>query len=593
MKHPALVLFLLLSVSCFGQKIKYKDLFALLNARQYNDAEPFLRRYLKENDDNPNAFLQMGFIFQDKSQKSDVLKETQAAKTFADSAAIYYDKALKLITEKELKRNNEYYDSYTRRDLRTGEFSIKLSDVQLDIEKRIQEMKARSLKVGVLRQQFDKAIALYAASQAVYKQLQEGFSGEKELLLRSDESTLSRLKTVALTFDSTVTEFNSYKITLQSLGKTPYAQTVQLKEITNLKFDGAGTPDFFAADVPLWDFHKWAIGKMEAIENEVLPLRDKLVGYDVQINKLMDRVKRDSVTVFGEITEILEKLEDNPVKKFDPEPMPLELFRMKLAELQYASIHISNRKQRDTSNLNLRLNALSQDLKAIRIVDSIATRLDARDIDQESLNYQHFVTNAYGTNDVLKSLIKTTKGYADHQRSRKQASVDHIRKSLEWLVIATDSIPLTRVANNPHIPLVIHPDHFTLGLKYGADSVAVGYFYTITPSRVPDVQVSFSLDKTTFVRRNLPVIKALAKEDDEAQMFFSLIYCETKTGDKFPATIARINRSGGLAWAANYKFEFPPSELILQPGSGELTVKITSPSGESKLVTIDKNGKQL
>lgn len=600
MKHPASIFFpfvigMVISVAAFGQKIKYKDLFALLNARQYADAEPFLRKYLKDNDDNPNAFLQMGFIFQEKSQKSDVLKETQAAKTFADSAVIFYDKALKTITEKELKRNDEYYESYRRRDLRTGEFSIKLSDVQLEIEKRIQEMKARSQKVGVLRQQFDKTQTLYASAQGQYKQLQDAFPGEKELLLRSDDNTIAKLKSIAATFDSTVTEFNSYKHTLQSLGKTPYAQVLQLRNVTKFRSDAGGTPDFFASEISLWDFQEWANAGLQAIEADVQPLRQKLVGYDVQINKLMDKVKKDSVAIFDEITEVLEKLNDNPVKQFDPEPMPLELFRMKLAELQYASVHIANKKLRDTTDLNLRLSALSKDLQAIRAVDSLATRLVARDIDQETLNYQHFVTNAYGTNEVLKSLIKATKDYADHQQARKQASVDKIRKSLEWLVADADSIPLTttRRATNPHIPLVITPEFYTVGLRYGADSVAVGYFYTITPSRVPDVRASFALDKNTFLRRNLPVIKALAKGDDNKQVFFSLIYSETKTDDKFPATIARINRASGLAWATNYKFEFPPSELIVQPDTGELTVKITSPSGESKLINIDKNGKQL
>ena len=51
-------LFLSLVVSqAFGQKIKYKDIFGLLNTKRYEEAEPFLKRYLKETDDNPNAFL--------------------------------------------------------------------------------------------------------------------------------------------------------------------------------------------------------------------------------------------------------------------------------------------------------------------------------------------------------------------------------------------------------------------------------------------------------------------------------------------------------------------------------------------------------
>ncbi len=33
----------------FAQKIKYKDLFVLLNAKRYTEAEPFLKKYLKDN----------------------------------------------------------------------------------------------------------------------------------------------------------------------------------------------------------------------------------------------------------------------------------------------------------------------------------------------------------------------------------------------------------------------------------------------------------------------------------------------------------------------------------------------------------------
>ena len=58
-----LILFLLFGPLCSAQKkIKYKDIFGLLNVKQYEQAEPFLKSYLKENDDNPNAYLFMGTI---------------------------------------------------------------------------------------------------------------------------------------------------------------------------------------------------------------------------------------------------------------------------------------------------------------------------------------------------------------------------------------------------------------------------------------------------------------------------------------------------------------------------------------------------
>src|SRR6478752_10535918 len=127
---------LLLSLSSFSQKVKYKDLFILLNAKQYEQAEPFLKRYLRDNDDNPNAYLFMGSIYQDKAAKNDILLQTDLMLTNMDSAVFFYDLASKGMTEKEINRNDEYYEAYSRRDLRTGKFEIKLSDVKFDLEKR-------------------------------------------------------------------------------------------------------------------------------------------------------------------------------------------------------------------------------------------------------------------------------------------------------------------------------------------------------------------------------------------------------------------------------------------------------------------------
>src|SRR6478735_8383684 len=132
----ALLLCFLFS-STYGQKIKYKEIWGLLSAKQYESAEPFLKRYLKENTDNPNAYLYMGIIFQEKSAKDDVLKQTARG-----------------ITEKEVKRNDEYYAMYNRRDLRTGEFGVKLSDIQFDLEKKMEGLRERIDRVKMVKYYF-------------------------------------------------------------------------------------------------------------------------------------------------------------------------------------------------------------------------------------------------------------------------------------------------------------------------------------------------------------------------------------------------------------------------------------------------------
>ena len=157
MTKITLVQFLFLSFivsTSFGQKVKYKDIFGLLNTKRYEEAEPFLKRYLKETNDNPNAFLYMGIIYQEKSAKDDVLKQTTRAIGNMDSAIFFYEKAYKSINEKELKRNDEFYQAYNRRDLRTGEFGVKLSDIQFDLEKKMEGLRERIDRVKMVKYYF-------------------------------------------------------------------------------------------------------------------------------------------------------------------------------------------------------------------------------------------------------------------------------------------------------------------------------------------------------------------------------------------------------------------------------------------------------
>ena len=376
----------MLSSAAFSQKIKYKDLFVLLNAKQYDQAEPFLRKYLKENDDNPNANLQMGLILQDKCLKEDILKETERVKIMADSAITYLNLAHTGITEKELKRNDEYYESFARRDLRTGEYGVNLSDVHLDIEKRVQGLKDRSEKVISAKTQFLLTERYYQRSEARFKELRDAFAVEKELLLRSDELVTKKLELVVSAYDSAATAFNSYKNILSALGKTGYNQSLHVREIKEFHTDGGGDANFYLETVEVWDYKKWATAAVDVIKKEVEPFRGKLVSYDIEINKLRDKVKRDSVEVTGEIRAIQDKLKDNPVARYDAAPMPLQLFQMKLAELTYASNHIINKKARDSANLVLRMAALKADVRDVKKVDSIVMLLEQSPLDEDALN---------------------------------------------------------------------------------------------------------------------------------------------------------------------------------------------------------------
>jgi len=265
------VLLLLLTSSAFAQKVKYKDIFALLSANQYGQAEPFLKTYLKDNTENPNAYLYMGLIYKEKAEAEDVLLNTGRCIQRMDSAILFFDKALKGIDDKEIRKNKEYYVNYTKRDLRTGEFGVKLSDVQFDLEKKISSLRERIDKVKMIKHYFSNAESLYKRSFELFAVIQKSFPGERELYLRANEAMITNLTDLSLRFDSCSKMFENYKGSLGNLEKTGYNQTWNLTEISNFKSDGNTMTDFYKDDVKVWDYKKFATKSLTIIEKDVKP----------------------------------------------------------------------------------------------------------------------------------------------------------------------------------------------------------------------------------------------------------------------------------------------------------------------------------
>lgn len=583
--------FLLMSLVVFsasGQKVKYKDIFGLLNSKRYEEAEPFLKRYLKETNDNPNAFLYMGIIYQEKSAKDDVLKQTTRAMSHMDSAIFFYDKAHKSITEKEVKRNDEFYQAYNRRDLRTGEFGVKISDIQFDLEKKMEGLRERIDRVKMVKHYFTLADTLYKKSNALFKSIKSKYPEEQSLYLRGDAALLKTLTTLSVRFDSCVKIFEHYRSSSATIGRTGYDQALSMNEINNYAADGVLGASFFLDDVEVWDYKKFAEKVKNAIQKDIIPMRDLLVSYDVEINKLREKLSKDSVSVKSDLTTLIDKLLLEKLKKYDKDPLPMDVFTLKISDLEYRSTLLEHRSVRDSADIHYRKRLLDKEFRYLNKMDSIADKLTLEDIDREAEDYAHFITNTYSNTVVLKSYVKALKEYADREKRRKNAEAEQIQNALRWIVVQGDSIPaLIDAISNAYRPLVMAEEKYTAGLHYSDSLEVSGYFATILPSRAPEVNVNFPVDKLYFKLNDFTTCKGLVFSDVGGQLYFVVVYNEKKTDDeKFPATVAKIYRSDGLAWSTNYHLTFIPTEILFKPETGELTLK-----GDSEQSVVDKNGK--
>lgn len=586
----AFISLLLIVPPAVAQKAKYKDIFALLSIKEYGQAEPFLKDYLKVNTDNGNAYLFMGQIYKEKAEAEDVLINTNRSIQEMDSAILYFDTALKIIDEKEVKKNKEYYVAYNRRDLRTGEFGVKLSDVQFDLQKKIEGLRERIDKVKMVKFYFTKSEELYKQSADIFQTIQKAFPGERELYLRADEAMLKNLTGLQQKYDSSAKMFEYYKGSLENIGKTKYNQVWTPSDIADFKSDGTTLTDFYQDEVKVWSYEKFANKSLSIIEKEVKPTQDNLIKYDIEINKLRQKLETDSVSVKNDLTKLIDRMLDGQLKKFDTDPMPMDIFALKIADLEYQSTLVENNQKKGVDDMLVLLKAVEEEVKYINKVDSVADKLIKRNLDEDIINYQQFVNSTFTKGDILKSYIRSLKEYADREQTVKHRELAFRTEALRWLVNGNDSIPLFNDApRSKYWPLVVLQDKYTAGLVFSDSVSGQGYFYSITPSRKPDVKVTFPIDKATMKERRQQGVKAFVTSDPAAQIFFVVIYMERMVNGKHPATIAKIYKSDGLSWSHSFGFDIVPQEIVFVPDTGELVIKS---SGET-FVSIDKNGKLL
>ncbi|MFT7282802.1 MAG: hypothetical protein ACI9DM_002538, partial [Cyclobacteriaceae bacterium] len=192
-----LIIFLLVSAN--GQKVKYKDIFPLLSPTQTEQGLTTLKIYLSDekNKEVANAIFQLGLYYLDLHQKQDILSPQKELIAYGDSSILLLRLSIELIDEKELKKNDTYYQSYYRRDLRTGEFGISLSDVHLDIEQRIESIELRNLKTQQIKELLGSMKTTSTSSISLYNQLNERYKGYPNFILNMNEQIVKEVRVLS------------------------------------------------------------------------------------------------------------------------------------------------------------------------------------------------------------------------------------------------------------------------------------------------------------------------------------------------------------------------------------------------------------
>lgn len=437
--------------SASAQKIKYKDLYVLLRAKNYKEASGFLVKYLATKPEHPNANYQMGLMLEFKINEFDLLKDSDKIIKRADSAILYFDKAYALITPKDVKKHDDdYYELFKRRNLRTGKFEVILSDVQLDIEDRQKSLQNKKVDITVINSTFNKSISFYQQAQATYKILRDLYVDELSLSLGAVDSTLSDISKMILQYDSALISFKEYKKLKKTFDDSASEIIIIAETIDDFTKDALKAADFYAKRVDVYNFSEWGTKQSQKV-NDNKAIIDHLIEFDISLENLANKILTDSVDltseVFGKITSPTLK----EIKLLDPESLLIDIFQYKISQLNYSSSWMSwYTLFADTLDVGLQLDFMQK----LESQHEGVTRLEAalHDYDETifMIRYHRLSEERYASKQELFDYVNSQASLVKKQSDEVSKLLKSIKNRDKWGYWNQDSISLSLI-NDPSL----------------------------------------------------------------------------------------------------------------------------------------------
>ena len=542
----------LVSFSSYAQKVKYKDLYVLLRAKNYKDASGFLKSYLLEDPEHPNANYQMGLMLEHNLEELDILRELSVIISRADSSILYFNKAHDFITEKEIKKHDDdYYELFKRRNLRTGKFEVILSDIQLDIEDRITKISDYKSDVEVINKRFNSGVQFYELARLGYKKLKEQFKDELSLSLGAFDSTSITLSQMSINFDSAMINLKEYK-KLKKILKNAGINDVILnsKEIETFSESVLTVSDFYANKIDLYNFHDWSKNQLIKI-NSNKEFVNELIKFDESLEKIANKIEEDSVDLSSDIFKKITSPILKELKFVDYESLLTKLFQYKISQLNFNSVWMEwHTNYADTLDVGLQLNYVNKLKAQLNGVAKLVERLNGYDEALFSLRYNRFISTRYKNIDNFNNYIANQNELVAKEKER----VDVIEKEIEakdkwgyWnedklsLVVNTDSIltyttVYTDSLNNREVSVA--------GFK--VDEVDTLFYYALVPSsRRIDTLFQVPLP-IPLVKDSLSYIEFSSYKTSNNQCLFLIT---KKVGEALVAGLMNASSTDGVTWS--------------------------------------------
>ena len=584
------------SFSLIAQKIKYKDLFPILEAKNYEEGKPQLLLYLSDekNQEEANPNLQMALMLEHYFLQYDIIDDSSTVYTSGDSAVFFFEKAKSLIDEKELRKKDEYYQAFFRRDLRTGEFGIKVSDVHLDIEKKIEAINKRISDVKSINQSLNKIEAKYSQAMDKYKALADTYENYNSLLLAVSDDEMEELSEIQSLASEAISEAESIQAIAKELKSEKYQDKVELKPIENFGKDGMEGGDIKSGAISLWDYESWARETLSEIRGSIGLFKTQVTNYSKEIREKKSKLRRIQHVEDPEIPGELLKTFD----KYDPESTVEILLKMETYEvgvIKNVDLQL-NPDLLDSAKIGTQLKFYTEAKENVDSLYSLVNSITSEGLANAKKKYPEYIGGFFGLYGTASKYVEDMKEWSARNKNWITNSVEFWTEKNKWgsiheVGIAERKLPLFMTDSLYGDFKILRVNKFTVpqvvvcGVDLTNDK---GYIGSFGDDRVEQWSLNFDIPTSEGLSVELDTIPS-------AEGTTSLyLYDETVEENNLSAIC--YTDSGTKVWAVNTTVSKKPVEFKFDDLTQELTIlmypeeKLPLDSDDLGYIVIDRTG---
>ncbi|MFC2124573.1 hypothetical protein ACFLU5_07155 [Bacteroidota bacterium] len=507
-----IVLFLIAAVAfdINAQELKYKDIYPLIESRDFSDAVPRLREFLQQEPDHPSANFQLALIYERRYKSYDLIMQHKPAMKNAENAKLLFLNAQMLIDDREIKKNGKkFYTNFARLDER-GKLTVEYQNVKDKIDSAYVEIDQFIRNSPNIYHYFTKSVQFHDKVTKRFADINGRYTSLKSLYLLYDRDLKKSMQDLKEEYDSCLFYFNKYMEATAAYPIVDYNQTFEIRKINNYRLDGLMTKnDFLGEKIIFWDYKSWVDEVEQMITSDIAELRNQINLNEDKLDASIRILEKPSSAIGREI-ELKEVDRDLVLKlrNYDYNSMvtPLLLYKDSKQNLLYKALAEFELEEDTTQSITYenQLTYYSQMINLSREGDSLVNLVTVLNKPDNYAKHTDYFKTYYNGESGFNTFISREKSFVEDKVKEYAQQIQNT--ILENLNIEEDSsqfithgkvkIPFYLTA----LDSITIPDNsiFTTHINYNQDSTY--YLAGVTRPKSDSNNVVVFVSKVNKVR---------------------------------------------------------------------------------------------